>query len=177
MGCTLERTSRRNPKCTHVPETIPRNPGTNNHDKGTVSFFPKVGPLPVNKALLSPKMCSNSEAQWWHLLQLCLRSICDQRTCHMAVAQKTGTKIGCPGKWKHGPRPAVCPSCLISSHSHILCLPTRSRVNAPSTPSTPSASPSAGAAPAAWAGAAWGLNGTHRDTIVKEETAHFGGGA
>ena len=38
---------------------------------------------------------------------------------HMA-APKTGTKMGCPGKWKHGPKPAVCPSDhLILSHSHI----------------------------------------------------------
>ena len=34
----------------------------------------------------------------------------------MAVAHKTGTKIN-PGKWKHGPKPAVCPSCFILSHS------------------------------------------------------------
>ena len=32
--------------------------------------------------------------------------------------QKTGTKLE-PDKWKHGPKPAVCPSCLISSHTHI----------------------------------------------------------
>ena len=43
----------------------------------------------------------------------------DQKDKHMAVAQKTGTKMGCPGKWKHGPKPAVCPSWLILSHSHI----------------------------------------------------------
>ena len=24
-----------------------------------------------------------------------------------------------PGKWKHGPKPAVCPSCLILSHTHL----------------------------------------------------------
>ena len=29
------------------------------------------------------------------------------------------SKMGCPGKWKHGPKPAVCPSCLILSHTHI----------------------------------------------------------
>ena len=33
--------------------------------------------------------------------------------------QKTGAKMGCPGKWKHGPKPAVCPSCLILSHTHL----------------------------------------------------------
>ena len=34
-----------------------------------------------------------------------------------------GSKTAIPkwnsGKWKHGPKPAVCPSCLILSHSHI----------------------------------------------------------
>ena len=31
-----------------------------------------------------------------------------------------GTTMGWPGKWKHGnPNPAVCPSCLILSHSHL----------------------------------------------------------
>ena len=37
---------------------------------------------------------------------------------HMGVAQKTGTKKE-PGKWKHGPKPAVCPSYLALSHTHI----------------------------------------------------------
>ena len=39
---------------------------------------------------------------------------------HLA-AQKTGVpKMGCPGKWKHGPKPAVCPSDrLILSHAHL----------------------------------------------------------
>ena len=37
----------------------------------------------------------------------------------LAVAQKTGTKMGCPGKWKHGPKPAVCPPCLILSHTQL----------------------------------------------------------
>ena len=41
------------------------------------------------------------------------------RISDMAVAQKTGTKMGCPGKWKHGPKPAVCPSYLILSHTHM----------------------------------------------------------
>ena len=35
----------------------------------------------------------------------------------VAVAQKTGT---CPGKWKNGPKPAVCPSDRsILSHTQI----------------------------------------------------------
>ena len=29
------------------------------------------------------------------------------------------SKMGCPGKWKHGPKPAVCPSCLILSHTQF----------------------------------------------------------
>ena len=35
--------------------------------------------------------------------------------------QKTEiTKMGCPGKWKHGPKPAVCPSDrFILSHTHV----------------------------------------------------------
>ena len=36
---------------------------------------------------------------------------------HMDVAQKTGTKIN-PDKWKHGPKPAVCPSRLLLSHPY-----------------------------------------------------------
>ena len=39
---------------------------------------------------------------------------------HLAVAQKKrNSKMGCPGKWKHGPKPAVCPSCLILSQTHF----------------------------------------------------------
>ena len=39
---------------------------------------------------------------------------------HLAVAQKTGSKMACPGKWKHGPQPAVCPSDrFILSHTHL----------------------------------------------------------
>ena len=38
---------------------------------------------------------------------------------YMAVAPKTGIPKWNPGKWKHGPTPAVCPSCLILSHPHI----------------------------------------------------------
>ena len=37
----------------------------------------------------------------------------------MGVAQKTGIPKWNPGKWTHGPKPAVCPSCLILSHSQI----------------------------------------------------------
>ena len=29
---------------------------------------------------------------------------CEAFFCKMAVAQETGTKMGCPGKWKHGPK-------------------------------------------------------------------------
>ena len=29
------------------------------------------------------------------------------------------SKMGCPDKWKHGPKPAVCPSRLILSHTHM----------------------------------------------------------
>ena len=36
---------------------------------------------------------------------------------HLGVAQKP-VKWN-PGKWKHGPKPAVCPSCLILSHSQF----------------------------------------------------------
>ena len=45
----------------------------------------------------------------------------------MALAQKTCTKMGWFGKWKHGLKPAVCPSWLILSHSHMLlqCNPPR----------------------------------------------------
>ena len=38
---------------------------------------------------------------------------------YLAVAQKTGAKMGCPGKWTHGPKPAVCPSSFILSHIQI----------------------------------------------------------
>ena len=37
----------------------------------------------------------------------------------MAVAQETDPKMGCPGKWKHGPKPAVC-LCLILNHTQML---------------------------------------------------------
>ena len=47
-----------------------------------------------------------------------------QPPAEMAVAQKTGTVPKWnPGKWKHGPKPAVCPSCLILSPSQINSLP------------------------------------------------------
>ena len=36
--------------------------------------------------------------------------------------------MGCPGKWKHGPKPAVCPSCFILStpisHHKLVCMQT-----------------------------------------------------
>ena len=38
----------------------------------------------------------------------------------LAVAQKTDTKMGYPGKCKHRPKPAVCPSCLILSHTQLI---------------------------------------------------------
>ena len=54
---------------------------------------------------------------------------------HLAVAQKTFTNMGCPiGKWKHGPKPAVCPSSAILSHTHLsgfgFFMPRESRGNA-----------------------------------------------
>ena len=36
---------------------------------------------------------------------------------NMAVARQTSKWN--PGKWKHGPKPAVCPSCLLLSHTHM----------------------------------------------------------
>ena len=39
---------------------------------------------------------------------------------HLAVPQHTGIPQWKPGQWKHGPKPAVCPSCLILSHTHFL---------------------------------------------------------
>ena len=45
-----------------------------------------------------------------------LMDICwNQHGC----GSKNQTKLENPGKWKHGPKPAVCPSCLILSHTHI----------------------------------------------------------
>ena len=38
----------------------------------------------------------------------------------MAVAQKTGTKMGCPGKWKHGPKPASPLLFNFEPHPHLL---------------------------------------------------------
>ena len=36
------------------------------------------------------------------------------------MAQNTGANMACPGKWKHGPKPVVCPSDrLILSHTHL----------------------------------------------------------
>ena len=40
-------------------------------------------------------------------------------------------KMGCPGKWKHGPKPAVCPSCLIWSHSQNCIAPSNSEKRTP----------------------------------------------
>ena len=42
------------------------------------------------------------------------------------------------GKWKHGPRPAVCPSCLILSHTHLF---SQARYETPSAPPVASSSP------------------------------------
>ena len=33
-------------------------------------------------------------------------------------SKNRNSKMGYPGKWKHGPKPAVCPSCLTLSHTH-----------------------------------------------------------
>ena len=35
-------------------------------------------------------------------------------------SKNRNSKMACPGKWKHGPKPAVCPSCLILSHTHLV---------------------------------------------------------
>ena len=35
-------------------------------------------------------------------------------------SQNRNSKMACPGKWKHGPSPAVCPSCFILSHAHFV---------------------------------------------------------
>ena len=35
------------------------------------------------------------------------------------MAQKTGIPKWNPGKWKHGPKPAVCPCLLILSHTSM----------------------------------------------------------
>ena len=32
-------------------------------------------------------------------------------------SKNRNSKMACPGKWKHGPKPAVCPSCFILSHT------------------------------------------------------------
>ena len=34
--------------------------------------------------------------------------------------KKRNSKMGCPGEWKHGPKPAVCPSYLILSHTQVV---------------------------------------------------------
>ena len=60
------------------------------------------------------------ESNHWVSARWCPRFLDVATILNMAVAQKTGTKMGCPGKWKHGPKPAVCPSDrLILSHSHM----------------------------------------------------------
>ena len=45
------------------------------------------------------------------------------RTKQPSKASGYGSKNEVPkwnlGKWKHGPNPTVCPSCLILSHSHL----------------------------------------------------------
>ena len=40
-----------------------------------------------------------------------------QSHTHMAVTQTTGTKMDCPGKWKHGPKPACSVLLFDSSHT------------------------------------------------------------
>ena len=35
-------------------------------------------------------------------------------------SKNRNSKMACPGKWKHGPKPAVCLSCLILSHTHFV---------------------------------------------------------
>ena len=37
----------------------------------------------------------------------------------IGCGSKSGYQMACPGKWKHGPNPAVCPSCLTLSHTHF----------------------------------------------------------
>ena len=34
-------------------------------------------------------------------------------------SKNRNSTMGCPGEWKHGPKPAVCPSWLILSHTHL----------------------------------------------------------
>ena len=38
---------------------------------------------------------------------------------YMAVAHKTGTNMGCPGKWKHGPKPAYPLLFNFEPHPHL----------------------------------------------------------
>ena len=58
-------------------------------------------------------------AYWYAMFWMVEPSTCRLQVFDLAVAQKTGTKMGCPGKWKHGPKPADCPSCLILSHLYV----------------------------------------------------------
>ena len=44
---------------------------------------------------------------------------------HLSVAQKRTVPKWNPGKWKHGPKPAVCPSCLILTATAICASPPK----------------------------------------------------
>ena len=35
-------------------------------------------------------------------------------------SKNRNSKMGCPGRLKHGPKPAVCPSCLILGHIYMM---------------------------------------------------------
>ena len=46
-------------------------------------------------------------------------SACERETASGCGSKNRNSKLGCPGKWTHGPKPAVCPSCVILSHTHL----------------------------------------------------------
>ena len=44
---------------------------------------------------------------------------CGTSVCGCGLKSRN-SKMGCPiSKWKHGPKPAVCPSCSMLSHTHV----------------------------------------------------------
>ena len=121
-SCLLSKTVRYKNKL--LPEVIDaRFPLLSTGGTNTYSFQQveeACGPFGVAKSFLAPALLSLVDGPQRYRASCFRVGKPNGKHPHLAVAQKNATHNGAnPGKWKHGPKPAVCPSGLVLSHAHL----------------------------------------------------------